>query len=86
MTDDEFNGIQRKMHDATSDIFDAYISAGRGPRDATVDAFSDLLDCSPNEFRKFFARYARSKGSNLFFAHYPEFGEEGCEFERPISN
>jgi hypothetical protein len=40
------------------------------------------LQGSRNEFKKWFAKYARSKGSNLFFAHYPAFGQPGCEYER----
>jgi hypothetical protein len=86
MTGDEFDGLQKGLSQALDDIFDAYVGAGRGPQDSTVSALAQILDCSPNELRKLFARHARSKGSNLFFAHYPAFGEPGCEFKRPISN
>ncbi len=75
--------------EAMYELFDVHIDAGRGPRDLTVDAYATMLGCSGNEFRKFFARYARSKGSNLFFQHYPAFGQPGCEYDRaadPISD
>ena len=83
MNNEEFDKLQRKFRDAIEDIFDAYINVGRGPHDHVIDAFADVFDCTHNEFRKFFAKYARSQGSNLFSAHYPAFGEPGCEFERP---
>lgn len=72
--------------EAMYEIFDAHIDAGRGPSDLTVDAYSTMLGCSGNEFRKLFAKYARSKGSNLFFGHYPQFGDPGCEYPAPDSN
>jgi hypothetical protein len=86
MNDDEFDKFQKGLSDALSDIFDAYVEAGRGPRDETVGALAIISDCSPNELRKMFAKHARSKGSNLFFTHYPAFGQPGCEFEGPVSN
>jgi hypothetical protein len=83
MDEMQFDKIQKQLCDATSDIFDAYIAADRGPPDHVVEAFASIFDCSHNEFRKMFAKYARSKGSNLFFAHYPAFGQPGCEFDPP---
>ena len=83
MADDfEREAPVRDLHAAVSDIFDAFIDAGRGPPDRLVEALAALFHGSPNEMRKWFAKYARSKGSNLFFAHYPAFGQPGCEFER----
>lgn len=82
MNDREFANLQAAFHNIIEDIFDAYIKANRGPPDHVVDAFTDLLGGSRNEFKKWFAKYARSKGSNLFFAHYPAFGQPGCEYER----
>jgi hypothetical protein len=68
---------------AMYELFDVHIDAGRGPRDLTVEAYAELLGCSLNDFRRLFAKYARSKGSNLFFLHYPAFGQPGCEYEKP---
>lgn len=81
MNDAEFSNLQAALHAAMEDIFDAYVAAGRGPPDHVVDALTDIIGGSRNEFKKWFAKFARSKGSNLFFLHYPAFGEEGCEFE-----
>ena len=78
--------IRTAFVEAMYEIFDVHIDAGRGPQDLTVEAYSAILGCSGNEFRKLFAKYARSKGSNLFFAHYPAFGQPGCEYEAPNSN
>lgn len=68
---------------AIEDIFDAYIKANRSPPDHVVHALNGWVGGSPNELRGWFGKYARSKGSNLFFLHYPAFGQPGCEFERP---
>ena len=86
MDDENFHKLQKGLSDALSDIFDAYVGDRRGPLDQTVGALADIIDCSPNELRKMFAKHARSKGSNLFFMHYPAFGQPGCEYEGPVSN
>lgn len=80
------DSVRTAFREAMHEIFDVHIDAGRGPRELTVEAYSAVLGCSGNEFRKLFAKYARSKGSNLFFSHYPAFGQPGCEYETPDEN
>jgi len=68
---------------AVLELFDAYVDAGRGPSDKVVEFLNDKIGGSPNEVKKWFGKHARSRGSNLFFLHYPAFGAPGCEFDPP---
>lgn len=71
MTKTEYEEVTAGIRDTMEKVFDAFIDANRGPDDDVVHAYAALYGCSANEYRKLFAKYARSRGSNLFFAHYP---------------
>ncbi|MBD9560587.1 hypothetical protein [Ensifer sp. ENS03] len=57
---------------ALPDLFDAMIAAGRGPTDEELELFRQVKGTgSNNEWRKLFAKHARSKGSLLLAEHLP---------------
>ncbi|WP_373413555.1 hypothetical protein [Ensifer aridi] len=57
---------------ALPDLFDAMIAAGRGPTEAELELFRRVKGTgSDNEWRKTFAKHARSRGSNLLAEHLP---------------
>ncbi|MDY6861076.1 MAG: hypothetical protein SWN98_17255 [Pseudomonadota bacterium] len=64
--------IDQALKEALPDIYDAMIAAGRGPSDAELELFRQASGTgSNNEWRKHFARYAHSKGSDLLAEHLP---------------
>ncbi|MFV1530630.1 hypothetical protein [Phaeobacter sp. JH209A] len=57
---------------ALPDLFDAMIAANRGPTDAELEMFRAVKGAgSDNEWRRLFAKHAKSRGSSLLSNHLP---------------
>lgn len=75
-TKEDFEQLLAETADALDaalpDLFDAMIAAGRGPTDAELEFFRRAKGTgSDNEWRKVFAKHARSRGSDLLSEHLP---------------
>lgn len=64
----EFLEKQAAMFQALPRIFDVYLDAGRAPEPEVFAAFAALFECTADEFRSMFARYARARGGKPVLA------------------